>query len=133
VCFMDSDHFMRHVLKKGFSHCYVIERQEFIYQIYDPTRNGLNVYMPPCDAGHPLVENMMKLDANMRVLKVTVQIRSEALILKPKPLTCVTVAENIMGVCFGMLRGYTPYGFYKLLMRKKHPNLVSVRELWLEQ
>ena len=114
-------------LKKGFGHCYVIERLEYIWMMFDPTRYGLNVMLPDCDVEHPLVETMMSMCPDLRALRVTTRGDGKSLVLKPKLLSCVSTVEFVMGVGFGLC--LTPHQLFKKLLRCKHPNLISVKEI----
>jgi hypothetical protein len=101
--------------------------------MFDPTRHGLNVMMPDCDASHPLVEHMIRLDPTLKVLKITTKGNEEPRRFGPKFLTCVSALEYITGVSYGSLGALTPYKFYKALKKGSHPNIISVRELLCQQ
>ena len=128
VCFTDCGHFISRFLKRDFSHVFAVEKLDYVWQVYDPTRCGMNIFMPPCDTDVDFIGNMMQLK-KMRVIKVITQVSHEPFILTPKPLTCVTALENVIGVCFGFWRCYTPYKFYKLLKQGKHRNIKQAEEL----
>lgn len=133
IIFCHSPHWFSPFLKKGFSHCYVIERLEFLYMMFDPTRHGLNVMMPNCSSEHPLVENMMLLDPGLRVVKVAILGNDKPLVFRPKLLTCVSTLEYITGVSFGFWGALTPWSFFKALKKANHPNIISSREMTCQQ
>jgi len=114
-------------LKKGFMHCYVIERLEMIWCMCDPTRVGLNIVLPYCTSEHPLIENMMLLSPKIRVLEVVTIGQVGSFLLRPKMLSCVSVVQYVTGISFSMC--ITPYSLFKKLLRCKHRNLLSVREI----
>lgn len=126
VVFINSNHVLSPILKRGFTHAYVIEELECIYMAFDPTRHGLNVFMPSCDTSHPLVDIMMEQDKSITVLRVLTKPGDKPLIFKPRILSCVSVIEYILGMRLGAV---TPYGLYKKLLKAKHPNIISTREL----
>ena len=113
-------------LKRDFTHCYVIEKLELIWIMCDPTRVGLNIVMPYCTSEHPLIENMMILSPEMRVLEVVTSGQVGSFLLKPKILSCVSVVQYVTGISFFCI---TPYSLFKKLLRCKHQNLKSVREI----
>lgn len=128
VVFTEAELYFWHpILKSGFRHCYVIERLDFIYMMFDPTRYGLNVVLPNCSADVPLIENMMDLDPKIRVLKVVTQGKGESVALKMRPMSCVSVVEYVMGLSFNFC--ITPYQLFNKLLKNDSPNIISVREL----
>lgn len=129
VFFTDVEHWCSQYLKDGFSHCYAIEEQEHVYMMYDPTRNGLNIYMPPCSTEHPLIENMKLLNPALTIIQVVTLQNENVVVLRPKALTCVSTLEYVLGINFGMFGALTPYKFYKALLDKKHPNILEARQL----
>lgn len=114
-------------LKKGFTHCYVIEKLEMIWCVCDPTRIGLNITLPPCTSEHPLIENMMTLDPRIRVLEVITKGQVGSFLLRPKIMSCVSVVQYVTGISLRFC--ITPYSLFKKLLRCRHENLVSVREI----
>ncbi len=129
VVFTDAEHMLSPLLKKGFAHCYVIEKLEYLYMMFDPTRHGMNVVLPNCDTEHPLVENMKGLDPALTILKLRTCGNEDALVFAPKILTCVSTLEYIMGISFGSFKAITPYGLYKQLMKAEHPNILRIETL----
>lgn len=129
VFFTPSSHLLSRYLKKGFKHCFAIERLDFIWMMYDPTRAGLNIVLPDCDTGHPLIENLVALSEGASVLEVVLRHNDDKTIFRPKFLSCVSVLEYAMGLQFGTFRALTPYGFYRRLLECRHPNLISVRRV----
>lgn len=128
VIFTDTEHFFSKFLKKGFSHCYAIERLEHVYILYDPTRSGLNVYMPPCSAEHPLVDRMISLNPELKVLEVRVKQNNLISVMGLKPLNCVSTLEYILGLKFGVFGSLTPYRLYKSLLEANHQNVIGTKE-----
>jgi len=114
-------------LMPGFKHCYVVEKLEFIWICSDPTRMGLNITLPNCTSQHPLIENMMTLDQSVRVLEVITKGQVGSFLLRPKILSCVSVVQYVTGISFRLC--ITPYSLFKKLLRCKHQNLVSIREI----
>jgi len=129
VCFLPARHLFSNFLKKGFGHCFVIEKLTYVYLMYDPTRYGLNTYIPPCTSRHELISEMMQIDKDLTVLEVKILNKMDSLILKPKIMTCVTALQLVLGVDFGFFKGQTPYGFYKQLAKKAHKNIQGVRHV----
>jgi hypothetical protein len=93
----------------------------------DPTRVGLNIVMPYCTSEHPLIENMMILSPEMRVLEVVTSGQVGSFLLKPKILSCVSIVQYVTGISFSLC--ITPYSLFKKLLVCNHKNLVSVREI----
>lgn len=114
-------------LKKNFQHCYVIEKLDTIWLACDPTRLGLNITLPPCTAEHPLIENMMMLDYRIRILEVITKGQVGSFLMKPKILSCVSVVQYVTGISLFLC--VTPFSLFKNLLRCKHKNLISVREI----
>lgn len=128
VVFTPADkYFWSPFLKSGFTHCYVIEKLELIWIMCDPTRVGLNIVMPYCTSEHPLIENMMILSPEMRVLEVVTSGQVGSFLLKPKILSCVSIVQYVTGISFSLC--ITPYSLFKKLLVCNHKNLVSVREI----
>lgn len=128
VIFCNAKHILSPFLKKGFSHCYAIEKLDYIYMLFDPTRYGLNVILPNCDSSHPLVENMMILE-DITVLEVLLKNNTKSGVFRPKILTCVSALEFILGLTFGSFKALTPYGLYRALKKANHHTLINVKEL----
>ena len=132
VCFRDTTKYLwTPFLKKGFHHCFVIERLEFIYLMADPSRVGLNLVLPACTSEHNLISHMMRLDPGLRVLHVMTHGSGSSLTLRPKILNCVSVVQYVMGIGFNF--AITPHGLFKRLLKGKHKNILSVGELKLCQ
>lgn len=128
VIFCDApSHLYTPFLKKGFKHCYVIEKLEHIFVMFDPTRVGLNVVLPPCTTDDPLILCMMRLDPEIKVLEVATKGRGNATILRPKILSCVSVVQYAMGLWFWFC--VTPHQLYRRLIKSKNSNLKYAREL----
>lgn len=119
--------FLSTLLKEGFTHCYLIEKLEFIWIVQDPTRHGLNIIIPPCSAQDPLIKNMLKNDKKITVLEVITKGDSNFSIWRAKLLTCVSAVMYGMGVWINM--AMTPYQLYKKLLKMNNTNLLSVKEL----
>lgn len=114
-------------LKYGFTHCYVIEKLEHIWIMCDPTRVGLNIVLPYCASEHPLIENMMVLSPDIRVLEIVTKGQVNSFLLRPKLMTCVSVVQYVTAISLSFC--ITPYSLFKKLLRCKHKNLISVREI----
>ncbi len=114
-------------LKEGFTHCYVIEKLEHIWIMCDPTRVGLNIVLPYCASEHPLIENMMVLSPDIRVLEIVTKGQVNSFLLRPKLMTCVSVVQYVTAISLYFC--ITPYSLFKKLLRCRHENLVSVREI----
>ena len=114
-------------LKKNFHHCYVIEKLDLVWCLVDPTRIGLNIIFPNCPLDHPLIENMMLLSPDSRVLEVVTKGQVNSFLLRPKLLSCVSVVQYITGISFGLC--ITPYSLFKNLLKCKDTNLVFIREI----
>lgn len=128
VVFSDSKKYVwSPFLKGGFMHCYVIEKLELIWCVCDPTRIGLNITLPYCTAEHPLIERMMEIAPDIRVLEVVTRGTVGSFLLKPKIMSCVSVVQYITGISFFLCM--TPYSFFKKLLKCKHDNLISVKEI----
>lgn len=108
-------------------HCYVIEKLEMIWCVCDPTRIGLNITLPYCTSEHPLIEKMMEIAPEIRVLEVVTRGTVGSFLLKPKIMSCVSVVQYITGISFFLCM--TPYSFFKKLLKCKHDNLISVTEI----
>ena len=120
-------HIWSPLLRKHFQHVFVSERLEYIWMVYDPSREGLNVMLPNCDAEHPLAEVMMGLDPSMVVLEVNTYGNDKPYLLRPRIMSCVTICEYLMGLNFVFC--FTPYQLYKRLLKGTHKNILSVKEL----
>ena len=128
VIFTDTDkHIFSFWLKKGFRHCYVIEKLEYIYMMIDPTRHGLNIALPTCGSEHPLIENMIELAPDITVLKILTSGEGTPAVLRPKLMTCVSLVQYILGVSFSFC--ITPFSLYNKLKAGKHLNIISSEEI----
>lgn len=127
VLFMDTEpHFWSIFIKKGFRHCYVVERMEFIYVMIDPTRNGMNIILPHCTAEHPFIDNMLAMRSDMTALEIVTDGKGSLFSYRPKLLSCVSITQYAIGIAFRFC--LTPHGLYKKLI-KGHPNIISAKEI----
>lgn len=124
LVFTESEpYFGSKLLKKGFTHVYILERLEGCWLLYDPTRYGLNLYVPCCsdlDLVQCLWDNGEKIT---KALHVTVTKCKGKLIMPPQMLNCVTLAGYILGVRFGW-RELTPYRLYKSLLTRPRDGVI---------
>lgn len=128
VVFTPSDKYIwSPILKKEFMHCYVIEKLDLIWCMCDPTRIGLNIVLPYCTSEHPLIEKMMNIAPEIKVLEVVTRGTVGSFLMRPKILSCVSVVQYITGISFFLCM--TPYSLFKKLLKCKHENLVSVKEI----
>lgn len=128
VVFSDSKKYVwSPFLCRGFMHCYVIEKLEMIWCVCDPTRIGLNITLPYCTSEHPLIEKMMQIAPDIRVLEVVTRGTVGSFLLKPKIMSCVSVVQYVMGTSFFLCM--TPYSLFKKLLKCKHENMISVKEI----
>ena len=132
VCFWDAgEHLWSKFLKKGFGHCFVVEKLEFIYMMFDSTRVGLNVMIPQCTSDFDLPRQMMTMSPELRILEVMTRGDGSSLTLRPKLINCVSMIQEVIGVSFNFC--ITPHCFFKKLLKCNHNNLISVREIDLCQ
>jgi len=129
VFFVDGSHVLRRFLKKGFAHCYVIEKLEFLWLMYDPTRSGLQSVILPCDIDTPVIDLMLEQSPTASVVQLKSKIVEEPKFLRPRALTCVSVLEYVFGFYTGAV---TPYGLYKRLLSGKHQAIKEARP-WVTQ
>ena len=90
--------------------------------MYDPTRVGLNVILPPCDSLHPFPQNMLSLEPGMTMVRVVTHGKGDTLTYRPKLISCVSTLQYISGI------GYpfwclTPHQLYTRLVSANHPNI----------
>lgn len=129
VFFVDGSHVLKPFLKKNFSHCYAIEKLEFIWMLYDPTRSGLQNVILPCDIDTPVIDMMVKNSSSASVVHFKSQILHEPKYLRPRALTCVSMLEYIFGFYTGAV---TPHGLYKRLLSAKHKAIKEANQ-WVIQ
>jgi len=115
-------HLFHRCCKRGFTHCYVVEKLEYIWMMYNPTRVGLNIVLPPCESAHPFPETLHRLDPDMHCVKVITRGNGDSLTYKPKLISCVSTLQYVSGI------GYpfwclTPYQLYTRLVAAKHHNI----------
>ena len=91
-------HLFTWLCKPGFRHCYVVERLDHIWMMYDPTRVGLNVVLPPCTSEHHLVKSMMKMEPGMKVVRVKSRGDGSSLTYRPKLISCVSTLQYVTGI-----------------------------------
>lgn len=116
--------------RSGFKHCYIVERFANGWMLYDPTRLGLIISIPPCESNHSLIENMLALDDKTTAVKVITNRNSTALMNKLKIITCVSQCQYISGINFSFFC-LTPYKLYKSLLNNNHENIVYASEITL--
>lgn len=124
-----SPHLLSPFCKDGYQHVYLIERLEHIWMMYNPTRCGLSVSLPPCDSNHNLIQSMTALEDDIDVLGVLVEGSDKKLAYRPRIMNCVTICCNIAGLStpFWCL---TPWQLRKRLLQSKHPNIAHT---WIEK
>lgn len=116
-------------LKTGYTHVYLLEQTPAAWLIYNPTRYGLDLYAPDCEADVALLERLVSNGEKIsKAVQVTVNKYSGRLLWPPQPLSCVTMVGYLSGIRFGW-RELTPYRLYKRLVAGKIKGLANVREL----
>ena len=90
--------------------------------MFDPTRVGMNVILPPCSSEHPFPQSMLEIEPSMRVVKVVTNGDGGSLTYRPKLISCVSALQYMSGI------GYpfwclTPYQLYKRLLSAEHSNI----------
>lgn len=115
IVFSSSDTIFTPILKKNFSHCFVVEKLDEVWMSYDPTRHELNVAVPPCSAKHDLISAMLELDSSITVLKMNTTGEEQEFMFYPCIPNCVYSCLYVMGI--RMLMCFTPYQLYKRLLK----------------
>ena len=116
VVFSHSDTIFAPLLKKNFSHCFVVEKTEHYWISYDPTRHGLNVCLPPCTINHDLIGAMLELDEDITVVRVDTLGDEQAFVFYPAVPNCVY--QCLYAMVIRMFCCVTPYQLYKRLLKK---------------
>lgn len=113
IGFRDASYFVRHFLKKGFQHVYVLTQDGGKWVELNPRNHALECFVLPYELevdvpglihlehGHPfirvLVEHRMRKNPNLNIFKT---------------IHCANIVKYILGVG---LMAYTPYQLYKRL------------------
>lgn len=112
VVFTRGTHWVNKVLKKNFSHCYVVTRDQYNWIVINPTRLYLDVQIKPV----PLDVDLAKLirKPHDTVLKIEIYERASEVNFKSIGLiNCVTHVKYILGL---RVRAITPFRLYKKLL-----------------
>lgn len=120
-------HVFSFMCRPGYQHVYLLERLEHVWLMYNPTRMGLSVTLPPCEANHDLISKMIELDSSIDVVGV-VLVGEQSLERCLRPINCVTLCCNIAGIkvpwwCV------TPWQLRKVLLQSSHPNIFQAWSL----
>ena len=120
VFFTKGEHLFTPFLKKGFGHVFMIERLEFLWLMYDPSRYGFQVYVLPQNVDEDIVAQITEVEPTAKCLHLFVQARKQINYLKPRIHSCVTMIESCLGFYVG---AKTPYSLYKKLLAAKLPEI----------
>ena len=125
-------HLFSRFCKPGFTHCFLIEKLECIYMMYDPTREGLKIVLPPCESAHPLVQRMMQLDDKLKCVRVITRGDGSSLTYKPKLISCVSTLQYVSGIGYPIWC-LTPHQFYKRLVAGQHSNIEKSEVIYVDR
>lgn len=130
VVFRESEHdFLgKRWLKKGFSHCTVVQRHEFGWVMLNPTRAHLHIdimdFLP-----HEEAMLLLKQEyPDIKIVEVLVHI-DEKVDQFFNPITCVAMSNYMLGLNWPALTCMTPYQLYKKLLKAEHPNIIRAKEV----
>lgn len=112
IVFTQGTHFISHLLKKNFSHVYLITRDKYNWIILNPLRLHLGFEIPAAHVNFDLPRDMRQSFDN--VIKITMYKRdSKKQFAHFGLLNCVTYVKYILGLRMYVL---TPFRLYKRLL-----------------
>ena len=115
ICFHNTNRWYRRFLKNGFQHCFLLINDGIQWMEVSPTLNQCNVIIIPFagDEENKVMEFYFKRINKFSVIEVIMRndFIPRSWVRIP---SCVSIIKYIMGI---RLRSFTPYSFYKHLLR----------------
>jgi hypothetical protein len=116
IGFRDASYFVRHFLKKGFQHTYVLAKSNGSWVELNPRNHAFEFFVLPFDEEEKVPE-LIASNHRHKFLRVLVEQNVEK--RNPdlnifKTIHCTNIVKYITGI---KLMAYTPYQLYKSLTR----------------
>lgn len=122
VCFHDdTEYFGSAFIKRGFKHCFVIERQPLGWIVLDPSRSELSATILPARWDTDMMATFKANNSNVVVLKLYVKYTRTSNYPRPGINSCVGVVQYILGVYWPFT--FTPYRLYNKLIKQTPPHI----------
>jgi hypothetical protein len=116
LVFMNTNYPFDYLLKDGFKHVYLIERQAIGWVCLDPSQSDLHTYILPASYEADVMGEFSKRHPDFNILKLMVKAHAKILYPKLGVISCVSVMQYIIGVYWPFV--FTPYQLYNKLLKK---------------
>jgi len=125
----DQSYFLSWLFKKGFKHCFILERQALGWVCLDASRYDLYPVILPASYLDDVAETFARLNPSSTVLELTITKPYEREMTYPKVglISCVAVIQYALGVHWPFT--VTPYQLYCRLLDKENEH-IKVGKLW---
>ncbi len=100
-------------LKRGFRHCFVVQRHPRHFVTIDPLYGQLEIMIHPATRGFDLIQILKDHGLTVVPIHLNPHKYSRSIHLL---CTCVTIAKRVLGLNAPFIQ--TPYGLYRALMRR---------------
>lgn len=123
IGFKDASYFVRHFLKEGFQHAYVLAKSGDKWVELNPRNHAFEFFVLPYE-GDVDVPGLMVADHKHKFLHVIMEqkMKKQLDLNIFKTLHCVNVVKYIMGI---KLMAYTPWQLYKRLTRMSDKEMLK--------
>lgn len=128
VFFDSKRHALSYFCKKGYTHCYLMERLEYLWLAHNPTRFGVEIYFP-CESDVDLPKKLLEINRSItKIIHVTCKPATKSLLLPIRLLSCVTFTGYLAAIKLPFWC-HTPYALSKHILSGKNKDIIFSREL----
>lgn len=128
VFFQSEPHSLSIFCKPGFTHCYLMERLEYVWLIHNPTRFGVETCLA-CEAETKLAEKLLQHDKNItKIVRVVCKSVDNNLLIPMRMLSCVSFVGYMAGIKLPFWC-HTPYMLYKHLLSAKNKGIILAEDM----
>ncbi len=131
VVFLDNTTYLgSRLMKKGFTHCFAMERQALGWLCIDPSRKDCLSHILPATFLDPVMDTFIKNNPNATVIQLFVSRQNVDAVTYPKfgLISCVGMIQYNLGVYWPLI--ITPFQLYCRLVEKRISH-IKVGNVWV--
>ncbi len=125
----DQSYLCSALFKRGFKHCFALERQALGWICVDPSRKNFIATILPAGFHDNIIEPFLSQNPTSTVLRLTVAHNEKDVNTYPRLglISCVSVMQYLLGVYWPLI--ITPHQLYCRLLNT-HANGIRLRQQW---
>ena len=117
LCFHDdTEYFCSRFIKKGFKHCFIIERMALGWLCFDPSRSDLSTLILPATWETDIIPEFLQRNPSYTVIHLHVSATNKSNYPRPAIMSCVGAIQYALGVYWPTV--FTPWMLYNRIIKK---------------